>query len=296
MLNSVPTMPPQPTEEVYGPSSLQLFPRHNRETFQKLFGQQAPKWDKSRPIKRWFDTSLPKDGVVIYNVFNENKKVFEDLELTAAEAAAINLPGTVSYPKQVVAPTSARIVSPSGAFPLNPALLTEEKDAVDIAVRIMGSDGRVAESDAFAAGNFAIEWGSETRRAWVIFSASNPSMRYSAAGLFRQEYANGIGSPGRWVFPFAALVPPTWAPDAPGDAGEQDPRPEVPIPCRKLNANEAIKPNFLGAPYIYRTDAPNPFSNTQTGAGGLTEDQAATLGRISTNVDILIALARSGAE
>ncbi len=296
-LNNGPTNPPIPSEEVYGPASLQLFARHNRETFLATFGQQAPKWDKSRPIKRWFDTTLEPGTKVTYSVFNDAKKGFQQLPMTAEEAALINLPGTVAYPKHVVAPTAARIVSASGAFPMNATLLSTQDEANNLAVVIMGSDGRVAESDAFAAGNFSIDWGTETRRAWVIFSASNPTVRYSVAGLLKQQFANGVGSPGTWIFPFTAQVPPVWAPEAPGDAGEQDPRPEVPIPVRSLLPNEAVKPNFLGTVYIYRTDKDNPFTNTvNNSGGGLTEAQAKTLASISANVDVLLALAKSEAE
>ncbi len=294
MIQSKPTLPPTPTAEVYGPDALQLFPRHNRSTFLDMFGVQPPVWDKTKPIKRWFDTTIPAGIQVTYSVYNPSKQQFEELKMDGRDAAAINLPGTVVYPKAAIAPTVATIVSPSGRFPLSATLLSSREEA-ELLVREFGfGNYQISESEAFAGGPFSIDWNTEMRRAFVISSIQVPDNRYSVAALLRQRNANGVGAPGVWIV--SSSTAPVWAPAAPGDTGEQDPRPEVAIPCRALGANERLKPNFLGSVYIYRTDLPNPFPDVLQGSGSFTTEDRNLLKQTAGGVQLLLATAKAASE
>ena len=78
------------------------------------------------------------------------------------------------------------------------------------------------------------------------------------------------------------------------DTGDQDPRPEIPIPCRVLFPEEAIWHGMAGMKtLIYRKDMEsvfNPSEPSEGVLGGLTPAQAQTLGRIDANLTHLLSL------
>jgi hypothetical protein len=110
---SLPIVPPQPEKEVYGFVELALFQTYTRETYRAAFGVQAPAWNPSRPPKFWFDSSADASAagnVAAYRIFAVNSTgtwALQQFVLPAAEAVAINLPGSVTYPPYVIAPTGA---------------------------------------------------------------------------------------------------------------------------------------------------------------------------------------------
>lgn len=253
MATSKPVIPPQPEEVLYGPDKLQLFPRLTRATYREKYGVEPPPWDKAKRIKRWFDTSVlegvedAENHVVQYEVFDATRpRGVRVLAMTAAEAAAPNLPGAAVYPKYVVAPTPAVIVAPiSGEKSgVNPEHLSDRAEAVALAAEL-GLDAAAVRESSLAM--FVVYWNGERRRPWVI-EWKGSDLQVSL--LLRMRYANGVGAPGRWD---VSGTSPVWVPEAP-ETGEQDMRPEIPIPVRPLLPNERIVTGFGGIITIQRED------------------------------------------
>ena len=74
-------------------------------------------------------------------------------------------------------------------------------------------------------------------------------------------------------------------------SGEQDPRPEVPIPCRRLLSNEVIRETPWGV-MVVRTDKESPYMQPPPAAGcGFTAEDRAALQEIRGNVQKLLRLA-----
>lgn len=115
---SLPVVPPQPDREAYGFAELALFQTYTRETYRAAFGVQAPPWNPARPSKYWFDSTADASAaanVAAYKIFAVDSTgiwAIRQLVLPAAEAVAINLPGLVTYPPYVIAPTDATRAGP----------------------------------------------------------------------------------------------------------------------------------------------------------------------------------------
>jgi hypothetical protein len=269
VIHNNPIAPEQPKEARYPLSALQLFARLTRATYLQLFGAQAPPWDKSRPIKRWFDTSVlvdsqdPDNDIVTYEGWDERAKKMKRIALTVRDAATPNLPGVVSYPKYTASPTPAVLVSPSGSNPVPADYLCTRAEAEAVGKAIGG--GKVSEAGSFVAGPFRYEWNGETRRQYVIEWRGE---RLDASTLLRLQHANGVGAPGRWDL---AGITPAWISDV-QDNGEQDPRPEVLIPMRKLLGNERIDTTPFGS-IVVRVDMSQDQPAAGTGVLTLEQDQ-----------------------
>lgn len=282
MIQNNPITPEQPKEARYPLSALQLFARLTRALYLQLFGAQAPPWDKARPIKRWFDTSVlidsqdPDNDIVTYEGWDERAKKIKRIAMTVREAATPNLPGLVSYPKYTAASTAAVLVGPSGSTPIPADFLCTRADADAICKAIDGA--KVTEAATFVAGPFRYEWNGETRRQYVI---EWRGQLLDAGALLKQQYANGVGAPGRWDL---AGTTPVWISDA-QDNGEQDPRPEVLIPMRKLLANERIDSTPFGS-VVVRVDLSQ--DQPAAGTGALTQEQDQRLKSIEAGVNRLL--------
>lgn len=276
-----------PDEPYYPIERLYLFDRHTRATWERTFGEQAPPWDKERRIKRWADTSAlegvadPVNQLVEYNYFDLTSRSFKKLVLTAQEAALPNLPGQYVYPKYAVAPTPAVVVGPAPLEPqpLRADLLCRKEEAQALAAELNADE--VVESLTFTSGPFRIEWNGEGRRQWLVRIGAN---YYNAALLIKSKYANGIGAPGKWEK--TPRGEPVWVSFA-QDTGDQDPRPEIPIPCRPLDPREALHVTPFGV-LVYRKDIASEL-NPQPAGSALTPEQAAMLVRIDANVQQLLA-------
>lgn len=276
-----------PDEPYYPIERLYLFDRHTRATWERTFGEQAPPWDKERRIKRWADTSAlegvaePASQLVEFNYFDLASRSFKKLVLTAQEAALPNLPGLYVYPKYVIEPTAAVVVGPAPLEPqpLRADLLCRKEEAQALAAELKADE--VVESLTFTSGPFRIEWNGEARRQWLVRIGAD---YYNAALLIKSKYANGIGAPGKWEK--TPRGEPVWVSFA-QDAGDQDPRPEIPIPCRPLDPREALYVTPFGV-LVYRKDIASEL-NPQPAASGLTPEQAAMLARIDANVRQLLA-------
>lgn len=302
---SKPVVPALPDIGIYGPMELETFKRFNREKYQETYGEQAPPWDKSRNIKRWFDTEVldkciaeggdPDTELTQYLVFDQyaNPKAkypdftcgLKKIVMTVRQASQINLPGLVSYPKYVVEPSPAQVVCSFGEEVVNPYnanQICSYEDAVTLAKALGMSKNAVAESE-WAMSLCAVRWNGETRRPWVVTwtNKGGQVVKLQASFLIAEMYRNGVGAPGKWSFDGAE---PNWISDQ-VESGEQDPRPEVPIPCRQFADVERWHMTPFGT-QIYRTDIPNPILDAKTpqggGGGGLAPDQSSAILQIPT--------------
>jgi hypothetical protein len=257
----VPTPKPQPDLDQYGLQELELFPRLTRALFVDRFGFEPPPWDKTRPIKRWADTSVrnaePSD-IYVVTYFQTKPGMLPEkkqLAITNAEAFDINLPGATSYPKLTLPPSGAVsfIVDPNGDSGGRTVLPTDtlisKEDAATLLAEMKADIGEVGEiSENESAGPFSIiyePW--EKRRLLNVSIAGNSN---NIGKLYAARHAAGVGAPGHWEM---AGTSPRWVSEIPTDTGEFDPRPEVPIPCRTLYPNEKFVGTFLGVG-IQRTD------------------------------------------
>ena len=293
---SNPVIPDVPNEPYYGIERLWLFARHNRQTWEEQYGQQAPPWDKERRIKRWADTSVlagiadPANTYVSYDVFDAADKKFKRLTLTVQEAATPNLPGEYVLPKWTPAATPAVVTGPGGEQPLNPEIICLKEEAEALAEEL--GVGTVVESNSFTMGPFRIEWRGEKRRLWNIKIGAN---LHSAARLLRWKHGLGIGAPGHWVI---SNDQPVWTPHR-AETQEWDPRPEVPVPCRPLTEREALYVDPFQT-VIYRTDKESPYNRQPVKAPAAQTGSPDTAGlleillRVDGNVQQLLALELTG--
>jgi len=288
---SKPNDPSVPDEPYYPITRLQRFDWHDRKSWERAFEEQAPPFDKTRPRKHWADPGAldgvkdPANAMVEYDYFDNNSRSFKKLKISAREAATPNLPGAYVFPKYIVAPTKAVIVSATDGVEnaFNPRLLCNRSEALQLA-REIGGDS-VIENTYSPAGPYRIEWRGEQRRMWLIRKNGN---YYGAALLLERKYKNGVGAPGDWVVRDDGA--PDWIPRQ-VETGKHDPRPPVPVPSRTLAPNEAL---YLGHPMkvvVYRTDKESEFNQPDQPASGFPPELRATLNRIDANLQQLLALA-----
>lgn len=259
MIACKPVVPVPPFEAAYPVEKLNLFPRLTRATYLDLYGVEPPAWDTTRKIKRWFDTSVLEgfsgdidNEVVAYDVFEPSSATgTRRLVLTLREASTPNLPGAVSYPKYVIAPTPAVVITPitGERTPVNPSYLSLREEAEALARELGVESAAVRES---ALTGFTTAWNGEQRRPWVVEFRGTP---HQVSLLLQRKYAHGVGAPGRWDL---SGEQPVWAPEQ-QDTGERDLRPEVPIPMRRLLEFEQLdKPSPFSGWMVQRKDLTPP--------------------------------------
>lgn len=243
---SLPIIPPQPDREAYGFAELALFQTYTRETYRAAFGVQAPAWNPSRPPKFWFDSTADASAagnVAAYRIFAVDSTgawALQQFVLPAAEAVAINLPGSVTYPPYVIAPTGAT----RGGSALNAEYLSLEPDARTL----MAASAATGLVDEGATLVYPIDYPpDEPRRSWAMLLNGH---RQNVGELLAERNARGVGSPGHWNTSKGFLV---WVPDPPAPTGLDDPRPPRPLPVRDLLPNEIIQTGLMGVS-VARTD------------------------------------------
>jgi len=265
--HSIPTVLPQPDTIQYPLTELSLFPRLTRAAYFQLYGEQAPAWDKTRRIQRWFDSSAgtlpPKEPYYVYHYVRgaNGLPVLSHTVITNAEAAVPNLPGVFRWPKHVTAPSGAwqPVLDENGIATgekryLLPDALSHHGDALALRTELQRVEGigEIPEPyESVLGGPFAVRFDDTERRRFWNFIIRGESM--SVGLLLRARYVHGVGAPGRWDLISDHYL--RWIPDVPTDAGEQDLRPEIPIPQRALYLNERF---IIGTPFsgpmVERTD------------------------------------------
>ena len=285
MIESIPKELTLPDQAAYPPSELFLFGRHNRATWAAEHDEQAAVWDKQRRIKRWADTSfltdgLPEDQMVRYDYFDRPSRTFKEFKLSVLQASLPNLPGVYVYQKDLVFPTAAVVVGPDGdEQSLNPNIICYKEEAEVVAAEL---GGHVIGSTSFSEGPFTIDWKGEVRRRWLIVF---PHTTCNAAMLLRARNSAGVDAPGQWAWSKAeGHGEPRWLSHQ-EETGDQDPRPEIPVPCRLPFDEEAIWVGFGGTTMIYRKDMESPYNPApQADGGGMTAGQAQQLTEIHRDV------------
>jgi len=269
---SVPAIPAQPDRTSYGPEALALFETFTRDTYLAAFGVQAPVWDVSRPPKFWFDSTVDvsaPSNVAVYKVIDTSSgtPALRQLVIPAVEAAAVNLPGAVTYAPYAIAPTHTTRFG-SG---VNPQYLSLQADATALMTELGGS----GLADDGVSGQYpALYPSNEPRRIWSFVFSGNP---VNAGLLLAARNAGGVGSPGLWDLSAAF---PQWIPAAAAPTGLDDRRAARPMPVRDLLANEELQaePLGLGGAMVVRTDL------VQANSTGFTPDDRKLLQQIYTAV------------
>ncbi len=277
-------IPAQPNEARYGVERLFTSQRLTRAIYQETYGEQAPAYDPKRQIKRWFFTDVlegsadPANELCEIQVWDGTKKAIRKMTMTKKDAATPNLPGAIVWPKYANSTaTPAIVVGPEGdRITLNGASLVDLTLARSVVAEVNAQLG--TGFALVAAGNpwpWKIVWGVESRRRMNI---SNGTQEFDAAAILVDRFKRGVGSPGQW-----SLGPdggPVFTPDAPID-GEQDVRPEIPMPCRSLLPNERFETVTFGGMggVVVRSDLTQ--NETAPGTGQLTAAQDAILKQIA---------------
>lgn len=252
---SLPVAPPQPDEDIYSPVNLALFQEYTRESYRSTFGVDAPPWDAARLYKAWFDSSVftPQPNTVTYQIFGQDATGawgFQNLTLAFADAAAVNLPGAITYPKYVVQPTAAT----RGASGMSANYLSLASDAN----ALLPTFGGTSIVDQGITPVFPVVYpADEPRRMWAIVAPNGNQLNVGL--LLLERNVGGIGSPGRWDTS-ADSSPggyPVWLADPAAPSGLDDTRPHCAMPVRALLPNERIGIQTLGilaSPVIMRSD------------------------------------------
>jgi hypothetical protein len=266
---SQPAIPAQPLSLAYGIQDLALLKTYSRDSYLAAFGVQAPAWDPSRVRKTWFDSTVDASdpsNVAVYKVIAPDSTgtwAVRQLVMPASEAAAVNLPGLVTYPPYAVAPTQAT----RGGSSINPNYLSLESDAR----AMMALFGGANLYDEGNGGMFPIVYpANEPRRAWDFMFKGTA---VNVGALLMRLNANGVGAPGTWD---ASGAEPVWIPAPTPPDGVNDMRPPRPVPVRALLPNEKLQAGLMGVSVV-RTDLQQ---QSDEAAGQFTPDDRATLQQI----------------
>ena len=233
---SVPFSQPQPNQLSYGIELLALFQSYTRESYFSTFGVEAPPWNPARPRKAWFDSSLGHSDPAAVHSYQflapdqGGNWAVQSFQLGAAEAAAINLPGSFTFPPYLPAPTGTN----RGGTPVSPVYLSSVADAEALLLELKGA----SLFDDGMRGLIPVVYPpDEQRRMWAINFSNGQQLNVGL--LLGARNANGVGSPGHWDLSSGS---PVWVADPPAPAGLDDTRSPRPVPVRALLPNEALCP------------------------------------------------------
>ena len=75
-------------------NSLELFAAYSRASYKAQFGSDAPAFDATRPLQRWFDPAQKQNtpaSIVTYNYFDQRSGTLKTFTTTAGYAASPNI-------------------------------------------------------------------------------------------------------------------------------------------------------------------------------------------------------------
>lgn len=275
-----PIIPAQPKELRYGIDKLYTSKRLTRALYKELYGVEAPAYDPKRQIKRWFftDKGVGTDTVEV-TVYDPATDNICPWFMSAADYATPNLPGVTSYQKWENPVASPAVIVGPSELKLPGNTLVYPEDAQGIAAEINAQLGTKFEVTQVPdeRGPWKVVYGLEPRRQMKIG-------QHDAALILADRYEKGIGSPGKWSL--NSTGGPQFEPDVPLD-GEQDLRPEVPMPCRPLLPNEKFAEVTFGGlrGVIERVDLAEP--KLAVVGGGLTAEQDRLLKAIAGKLGVV---------
>jgi hypothetical protein len=275
-------------------SAFYLFEEFTRDQFTAANGGQPPAdWNPmlvfdpaSGPApqeKLWFDPAqVGKTGTVTYNVVRIAKgsaqptalATVEQLTMTCAQAAAVNIPGLIQYPPYVVTPnTEARY----GGALVTSNVFSEQGDGAAILAALQAINPGVTLIDATYVTEGVVAWTGfsavpgigpgETRRMWAILIPGNTQPFY-VGELMIEQNAMGVGYPGvTWNIVGNAPVV-TLAPRGPDGVNNATPASEVAVPIGALPAGFQFVSGAVPGSVEISTAAP------VSSGGGMTAQQA----------------------
>jgi hypothetical protein len=297
---SLPVIPAQPNLPDYGFGFLALFESYTRASYLAAFGVQAPNWDATQAPKAWFDTSgtSPSTYLAPNLLAASGSSAVQPLTvidavtgqpraLTLEEAAAVNIPGLISYPPYVIAPSDA--IQPSTGAILNPTYLSTFAQAVQLAIAwgvpaTFGVPGATIV-DMDPGGDQAYVYPATEARRWygVIFNG----LPLTVGTELAQMNSQGVGYPGQWNL--AAAVGPTFEfsaalPDG-ISTGVAPAGSAIPCPIRALLPTEYFE-QVLGGSEILNTNLIQPPSATggTVTVGDFTSADRATLASMQAQI------------
>ncbi|MEP7354274.1 MAG: hypothetical protein ABI824_13690 [Acidobacteriota bacterium] len=239
---SVPKPRPLPDAVTYGFAELALFSQFSRDSYRASFGVDPLPYDATRLTKSWFDstadTSHP-ENVSVYRILAQDSTGqwgMRQMVIPSAEAATVNLPGEVTYPTYVVAPTATT----RGGSGINPVYLSLESDALALMVELGGSDLGLEDLMGFPTTYPA----QESRRLWYFLLSGRAQ---NVGNLLYSKNWKGVGAPGHWDL---SLGSPVWVLDPAPISGLNDTRPPRDMPVRDLYTDEKFQVGLMGTTII----------------------------------------------
>ena len=288
-LVTVATPQPQPAVATYNTSALTTYPQYTRSSYIAVTGRQAPNYDGTMPTKLWSATDATAFGW-----YPPASETFTTFTMTAAQAAAVNIPGVQTFPPYTIAPTTATQVGPllaqPNAIPAGSLATMAQGIAMAEAWGMSPPAAAVAVSDTYNTqfAPFSISYNGDSRQ-WLTINWNG--LLINVGEMLQSEYANGVGAPGSWtntVNP-APGTNPVWV-SVP--AVNPPVNPSGPVPMRQLNSDGATNEAWvatLGGLEIANTAVPSAASNpTGSGTGGLTPLQAQQLQQALDGINTLL--------
>jgi len=269
-----------PNRPQYGVFDIALFHHFGstdpRKEFQALFGVQSPPFNPAKRVKLWLDTSKGDDPntPVVYDILTIDKSgapVYAQQMMSAAEASTPNIPGDFIYDHYVLKPTGAQLRLPMAAFPVDPAELSTEEDAIAMVKMLqpkLPNMSLKAEEVILGSGSAYIYPADEPRRVRNIVDSVTGNSIGNVGEFYFYMYKDGIGFPGHWQI--GNLGQPEWVREFPPNH-PTDPALtlEWPMPVRQLQTPpEKLVLSFGSTITIQRTDLlPLPSTGGNTSAG-----------------------------
>jgi hypothetical protein len=305
-----------PNKPLYGATDI-LAPNvswwSTRSDYSAATGNQAAAFVTGQPVKRWLVTGLSTTDPSAQYAFGylgldpSGNPAVLSMTLPASVAAALNMPGVVSFPTYATwlagrAPTSGTVTyTYFGSSLVNPmdvsmlftpdeasalaAEMSQQLSATFAAVPLTTPDG-----NATAVYNYDP---SDSRRIYdlSVTVGAGTSQMYAmggATGLFALRSSVGVGAPGTWSWTLNSdgkttnyAAGPRWTAAVQSD-GATEAR-EYPIPIRPLVSPPEQLVELLGnVVAVERTDL-----MTATAASGLTDAQSQALSDVQTKVTAL---------
>jgi len=173
--------------------------------------------------------------------------------MPAAVAAAVNLPGLVTYPGYTIQATDAYIGGGGAHLSFDATTLTMQQDAIALAAQFGLGPTSVVDTSLNNGVFVTIYPSDELRREWSI---NFKGVLVNAGVLIAQQNAKGVGHPGSWDLSGAT---PNWipTPDPPDGITAGVQTKIAPHPVRALLQNETVQHGLAG-PIVVRTDLISP--------------------------------------
>lgn len=214
-----------------------------------------PPGDPSKPWRNWVCSAA---DLPTYQHLNSNNSAIVQDTVPPGDLSTPNLWG--GWPAlEPPAPSPAMGQNPPTLpFPVNVANLCTlaRAVAVEMALNASGIPATMGGDDPSAAGYATVDYGSETRRFFVVIVNGQ---KYLAAPLDAQMSVNGVGAPGKFTFDGTNFQ---WHPAPPILDTDY-----LRKPCRSLAAGESIQITGLTGGYLLTNSAAAP-------AAGASSDKA----------------------